>query len=89
MQASPLHDDPRGRALATLSNVGVTALSSRMAATAAPRLGLTRTFSPLDTTSFQGDGRYNRAPPPDEQGVHITPGYSRDPRPDRNPGMVE
>src|SRR4029453_1866438 len=41
IQASHRHDDPLGRALETLYNLGVTALSSRMAATAATRLGLT------------------------------------------------
>jgi chromosome partitioning protein len=52
-------------------------------------LGLTRTFSHLDTTSFHVDGRYNSAQPPDEQVVHITQGYSRDHRPDLNQVMLE
>src|SRR5262249_21109132 len=74
IQASHLNDAPRGRALDTLYDFGVTALYGLMAATAATRLGLTRTFSHRDTTSFHVDGRYNSAPPPDEQVVHIPQG---------------
>jgi transposase len=74
IQASHLNDDTLGRALDTLYETGVTALYSLIAATAARRLGLTSTFSPLATTSFHGDGRYHSAEPPDEQVVHITPG---------------
>src|SRR5262245_23220183 len=50
IQASHLNDDTLGRALDTLYAFGVTALYSLIAATAAPRLGLTPTFSHLDTT---------------------------------------
>ena len=52
--ASPLTDDPRGRALDTLSAVGVTERYSLMAATAATRWGRTPTVTPLDTTRVQG-----------------------------------
>jgi transposase len=72
IQASHLHDDTLGRALDTLYAFGVTALYCLIAATAATRLGLTRTVSHRDTTSFPGEGRYNSAQPPDEQGGHIT-----------------
>jgi transposase len=89
IQASHLHDDTLGRALDTLYETGVTALYSLIAATAARRLGLTPTFSHLDTTSFYVDGRYNSDAPPDDQVVHITPGYSRDHRPDLNQVMLE
>jgi transposase len=89
IQASHLNDDTLGRALDTLYATGVTALYSLIAATAARRLGLTPMFSHLDTTSFHVDGRYNSAEPPAEQVVHITPGYSRDHRPDLNQVMLE
>jgi transposase len=89
IQASHLNDDTLGRALDTLYETGVTALYSLIAATAARRLGLTPMFSHRDTTSFPGDGRYNRDEPPAEQGVHITPGSSRDHRPDLNQVMLE
>src|SRR5437870_3033868 len=88
MQASHLNDDTLGRALDTLYDCGVTELYCLIAATAATRLGLTRAFSHLDTTSFHVDGRYNSAQPPDEQVVHITQGYSRDHRPDLNQVML-
>jgi transposase len=89
IEASHLNDDTLGRALDTLYDFGVTALYSLIAATAATRLGLTPTFSHLDTTSFHVDGRYNSAEAPDEQVVHITQGYSRDHRPDLNQVMLE
>jgi transposase len=89
IQASHLHDDTLGRALDTLYAFGVTELYSLIAATAATRLGLTRTCSHLDTTSFHVDGRYNSDKAPDEHVVHITQGYSRDHRPDLNQVMLE
>ena len=89
IEASHLKDDTLGRALDTLYEAGLTALYSLIAATAATRLGLTPTFSHLDTTSFHVDGRYNSAEAPDEQVVHITHGYSRDHRPDLNQVMLE
>jgi transposase len=89
IQASHLNDDTLGRTLDTLDDFGVTELYGLIAATAATRLGLTRMFSHLDTTSFHVDGRYNSAQPPDEQVVHITRGYSRDHRPDLNQVMLE
>jgi Domain of unknown function (DUF4277) len=52
-----LNDEALGRALDTLSASGVTALSSRSAATAAQRLGLAPRFAPLDSPSVQVDGR--------------------------------
>jgi len=72
--ASPLPADPLGRALATLDDCGVTALSSLMAATAATRVRLTPTVSHRDTTRFPVDGRSNRAQAPAEQGVPSTQG---------------
>jgi len=87
--ASHLNDDTLGRALDTLYETGLTELYSLIAATAARRLGLTPTFTHLDTTSFHLDGRYNSAEAPDEHVVHITHGYSRDHRPDLNQVMLE
>jgi transposase len=74
IQASHLHDDTRGRALDPLYDFGGTALYSLIAATAATRLALTRTFRHRDPTRFHVDGRSNSAQPPDAQGVHITQG---------------
>src|SRR5512145_341785 len=89
MQAHHLHDDTLGRALDTLYAFGVTALYSRMAATAAQRLGLAPTFPHLESTSVHVDGRDKREEAPDEQVVHMTHGSSRDHRPDRNQVMLE
>jgi hypothetical protein len=50
-------DDPRGRALDTRYETGLTALDSLLAATAAQRLGLRPTCTHLDTTSCHVDGR--------------------------------
>src|SRR5215510_10646635 len=58
IQASHIHNDTLQRALDTLYDFGVTELYSLIAATAATSLGLTRTFSHIDTTSFYVDGQY-------------------------------
>jgi transposase len=84
-----LNDDALGRALETLYAYGVTELYSRMAATAAERLGLAPRCAHLERTSFHGDGRYHSAAEPEEQVVHMPRGYSRDHRPDFNHVMLE
>jgi transposase len=84
-----LNDDALGRALDTLYAYGVTELYSLIAATAATRLGLSPTYTHLDTTSFHVEGRYNSDEEPEGQVVHITKGYSRDHRPDLNQVMLE
>jgi transposase len=89
LEAKHLHDDTLGRALDTLYEYGVTELYSLIAATAAQRLRLTPTFAHLDSTSFHVDGRYNSAEEPDAYVIHITPGYSRDHRPDLNQVMLD
>jgi transposase len=89
IQASHLNDDTLGRALDALYAVGVTALYSRIAATAAQRLGLAPRFAHLDSISFHVDGRYNSAETPEEPVIHITRGDSRDHRPDLNQVMLE
>jgi transposase len=78
-------DDTLGRALATLYEVGVTALYSLMAATAAQRLGLPPTFTHRDRTSFHVAGRSNSDEAPEEHVLHLPRGSSREPRPARNP----
>jgi transposase len=89
IEAAHLNDDVLGRALEALYSAGVTPLYSLIAAQAAQRLGLTAQFAHLDTTSFHVDGRYNSAETPEAAVVHITPGYSRDHRPDLNQVMLE
>jgi transposase len=89
IQARHLTDDTRGRTLDTLSDSGVTALYSLIAATAAQRLGLAPTCTPLDSTSGHVDGRYHSDEAPDEQVVHLTRGSSRAHRPDLKQVMLE
>jgi transposase len=79
-----LNDDTLGRALDALYAQDVTALYAQLSAQAARRLGLTGRVGHLDSTSFHVDGDYHSAEPPEVQVIHITPGYSRDHRPDLN-----
>lgn len=79
-----LHDDTLGRALDALYEHDVTGLYALVAAQACRRLGLVGTVGHRDITSFHVDGAYNSAEEPEAKGVHITPGYSRDHRPDLN-----
>jgi transposase len=72
------------RALDALYEQDVTALYAQLSAQAARRLGLKGRVGHLDSTSFHVDGEYNSAEPPEARLIHITPGYSRDHRPDLN-----
>jgi len=89
IEAAHLNDDVLGRALDALYDMGVTPLYTLIATEACARLGLASPYVHLDTTSFHVDGRYNSAEPPEETVIHITPGYSRDHRPDLNQVMLE
>src|SRR5262249_61326 len=62
--AKPLKEDPLGRAVAPRSAEGVTALSRRMAAPAAPRLGRAPPLAPLHRPTGHGDGPAPTAQPP-------------------------
>ncbi len=86
-----LNDDALGRALDDLHSYGVTALYSRIGVQAARRLGLKAKLGHLDSSSFHVDGEYNSDDPPEEgMGViHITPGYSRDHRPELNQVVLD
>jgi transposase len=88
LEARQLHDDTRGRALETLYAYGVTALYRLLAAPAATRLGLAPTCTHLDSTSCHVDGRYHSAETPDDHGVHLTRGSSREHRPDLHQVML-
>jgi transposase len=89
IEAAHLNDEVLGRTLDTLYDVGVTPLYSLLAKEACRRLGLASSYVHLDTSSFHVDGRYNSAVAPEEGVIHITPGYSRDHRPDLNQVMLE
>ena len=60
-----------------------------MAVTAARRLGLPPRFAHLDRTRFHVDGHDHSAEEPDAHIMHLTRGYSRAHRPDRNPVRLE
>lgn len=77
-----LNDDTLGRALDVLYECDVTVLFALLSAQAVGRLGLAGGVAHLDSTSFHVDGDYNRHDPPEAGVVHITPGYSRDHRPE-------
>jgi transposase len=81
-----LNDDTLGRSLDALFETGVTWLFSLISAEAMKRLGLSGSrYKNMDITSFHMDGVYNSQDDDIEDGVvHITPGYSRDHRPDLN-----
>jgi transposase len=83
-----LNDDTLGRALDAPYEQDVTGLYALVAAEACRRLGLGVTVGHLDITSFHVDGVYNSAEEPVAEVVHITPGYSRDHRPDLNQVML-
>ena len=84
MKPEHLNDDTLGRALDALYEQDVTALYAQLSAQAARRLGLKGRVGHLGSTSFHVDGEYNSAEPPEAGVIHITPGYSRDHRPDLN-----
>ena len=84
-----LNDDALGRALDALYASGVTALSSRIAATAVQRLGLAPHMVHLESPSFPVDGRYHSAEEPDEPVMHITRSDSREQRPDLTQVMLD
>lgn len=84
-----LNDDVLGRALDQLYAYGVTSLYLVLAPHAVRRLGLTVTSVHADITSFHVDGQYNSTAGAAPGVVHITPGYSRDHRPDLNQVALE
>ncbi len=90
LEAAHLNDDVLGRALDAIYAYGPDRLYPQLAAPAVKHLGLSGRFAHLDSTSFHVDGQYNSAEAPtDEQVIHITPGYSRDHRPDLNQVVLQ
>lgn len=79
-----LNDDVLGRALDAIYRYGPTRLFAPVAAQAVKRLGLDSRIGHLDSTSLHTDGEYNRDTSPPEGVIHMTPGYSRDHRPELN-----
>ena len=91
IEAEHLNDDLLGRTLEAIFRYGPTALYAQVAARAVSRLGVGCRCGHLDATRFHVDGDYNPAEVPAEDGrvIRITPGYSRDHRPDLNQVVLQ
>ena len=80
-EAAHFNDDRLGRALDSFYDSGVTALFAKLSRRTFEVLGYQPSRGHLDTTSLSVYGHYNsEAENPVE--LHITPGYSKDQRPD-------
>jgi transposase len=82
VEAHHINDDVLGRFLDNLYEQGVSALYQELAQKVINHLGLPCRSLNLDATSFHVDGEYHQDI--DAQTIHLTPGYSRDHRPDLN-----
>jgi transposase len=89
VKAEHLNDDVLGRALDTIYDYNPEKLYGQLAAQAVKRLGLSCKIAHLDTTSFHVDGEYNSDQDAPERLIHVTPGYSRDHRPDLNQVVLQ
>jgi len=76
-----------GRPLDEAYAYGCDLLLHELALGVCARDGIDLRFNHLDTTSFSLTGEYG--PDSDEQAMTITPGYSRDQRPDLKPAVLE
>ncbi len=82
--ADQLNDDTLGRTSDAIYVADPTELYASVAAESCRILGLSPRSVHMDSTSFHTDGRYNSELPPEEGVIQITPGYSRDHRPELN-----
>jgi transposase len=90
IKAEHLNDDTLGRALDSIYKYGPEKLYGLLAAQSVKRLGLSCKVGHIDSTSFHVDGDYNCDQiETTEKCVHITPGYSRDHRPDLNQVILQ
>lgn len=79
VHAEHVNDDVLGRSLDQIFEFGATELFFKIAMQSTVRLGISPTFSHLDSTSFHLDGEYKTE---ETSAIKITHGYSRDHRPD-------
>jgi transposase len=82
IEANHINDDVLGRCLDLLYEQGVSTLYQELAQKVVTHLGLPCRSLHIDSTSFHVDGEYHQDI--DAQTIHLTPGYSRDHRPDLN-----
>ncbi len=76
-----------GRALDKIYQYGCEAFFSQVASSICQKIGLSTTFTSLDTTTFSVSGQYDRAA--DEHEIKLTHGYSKDHRPDLKQAVLE
>lgn len=84
-----LNDDTLGRALDHIYTYGVEDLYMMTAAASIKKLQLHCRFGHLDSTSLHMDGQYNSDELGQDSVIQITPGYSRDHRPDLNQWVMQ
>ena len=89
IDAQHLNDDTLGNALDGIYTYGVEDLYTLTAAASVEKLQLQCRFGHLDSTSLHVDGQYNRDQPLQDGVIQITPGYSRDHRPDLNQWVIQ
>jgi transposase len=87
LQAGDLNDDSLGRALDRLYEAGVTEVFARVAAYALQVSGIEHRFVHLDSTRVSLQGEYG-TDAEDPRAIRITPGYSKDHRPDLQQAVV-
>lgn len=83
------NDDLFGRVLDRIAEYDPNLLYSQLAAAVVNSLGLLCRLGHLDSTSFHTDGEDHSNEVPEEGLVHITRGYSRDHRPERNQVVLQ
>ena len=76
-----------GRSLDKVFDYGCDTLFSELSLAACQQEGVDRRFRHVDTTTFSLHGDY--VPESDEQAILITPGYSKDHRPDLKQAVLE
>src|ERR687892_989962 len=84
-----LNDEVTGRAWDRLYEQDVTSVYALVSMEAVKRVGLRPRWGHLASTSFQVDGQYHSEHEPEVGVIPITPGYSRDHRPDLNQVVVQ
>lgn len=75
------------RALDKIYQYGCEAFFSQVASSICQKIGLSTTFTSLDTTTFSVSGKYDRLE--DEHEIKLTHGYSKDHRPDLKQAVLE
>jgi len=89
VEAEHISDNVLGRTLDKLFSLGVSPLFTRIALQAMKKLNIDVKSLHLDSTSFHVDGQYHSLLEQGESCIKLTPGYSRDPRPELNQAVLQ